>query len=500
MEQPLYQSSGDTPIVTPDPPASPPPPVQGQVPPPPPVVSPLPPSSSIATPTSPPSRGGFSLGKVFTVLGILLAIVLILALAYSLFGKNSPVLKSEATLTYWGLWESDSTMQNLIAEFESQNPKIKVNYVQQNHTEYRERLQTALKNDRGPDIYRIHNTWVPMFRDFLQPLPVDVYSPADFSATFYPVANKDARLGANLVAIPLGMDNLVMYVNDSLLSETGLTVPKTWDELKIAAVAIAKCSTANNKCTPGARVLTAGAALGSTFNIDHWQEIVALLMLQNNVSLDNPGGASTQASQDVINYFNSFVQEIHVWDPNLTTSTNLFASGKAGIIFAPSWRALEILSINPNLKFSTHPVPQPPLDPAKNEQPIAYATYWMEAVNNKSKHSSQAWAFLKFLSQAENQQKLFASAVQQKRAFGEPYSRIDLSGQAINQPYVGSVISQLPYSNSWYLASFTHDGVSGINTRLSDFFAKLINGQESLPNSGAAIGQILAEYGLAGSQ
>jgi len=497
MDQTLYQSSGD----------APPPPSEGTTttpevsvsgaappPPPPPISITPPPAASVVTITPPPKPP--KTGKIFMFLGIALALCLIVALIYSIFNKVNP-LSTHSTITYWGLWEPEPVMKDLIAEFEKSHPRVKISYQQQNQNEYRERLQSALIQGRGPDIFRFHNTWTPMFRNYLQAVPTDIYSSSEFSDTFYPVANKDAMLGANLMAIPLETDNLVMFVNDALFAQAGIAIPKTWDELKLAAVAIARCSTPDGKCYPGARVLTAGAALGSTGNVDHWEELLALLMLQNNVNLNNPGGASNQAASDVINYFNSYVQQSHVWDPNLPTSTILFASGKVGIIFAPSWKALDIIGANSSLKFSAHPVPQLPVDPNQNEQPIAYATYWLEGVNNKSKAGPEAWAFLKFLTTPENQQKLYQSAVATGRPFGEPYSRKDLASQITNTPYLGAAISQLPISKSWYLASFTHDGPTGINTRLSEYYAKLISGLEPLPSSGTAIAKILSDYGLA---
>ena len=495
MEQPLYQSSGD---------AAPPPSenltsvpevtVSNSPPPPPPPISNISSAPSINNLVSPPPSS--KTGKIFMFLGIGLAICLIAALVYSLITKSNP-LKTQVVVTYWGLWEPETVMRNLIIEYEKTHPKVKIAYIQQNASEYRERLQTKLNQGQGPDIFRIHNTWVPMFRNYLQSVPADIYSASDFSTTFYPVANKDARLGANLVAIPLETDNLVMFTNDTLFSQYSLAIPKNWDELRLAALAIARCSTPEGKCFVGSRVLTAGVALGSTVNVDHWEEILGLLMLQNNVNLNNPALPQPQPAQDVINYFTSFTNQYGVWEPNLPTSTMLFASGKLGIMFAPSWRALDIMAANPDLKFSTHPVPQTPIDPTKQETPIAYATYWLEGVNSKSKSSAEAWAFLKFITSSENQQKLYSAIVAEKRPFGEPYSRVDLSGQIINAPYIGATIQQLPYSTSWYLASFTHDGPTGINTRLSEFYAKLIAGQEQMAGSGVVIAKILGDYGLA---
>src|SRR3989344_8224493 len=76
--------------------------------------------------------------------------------------KNQPI-----ELTYWGLWEPTSVMQPLIDEYQTTNPNVKITYIFQSPREYRERLQNALSQAKGPDIFRIHNSWIPMFKSQL---------------------------------------------------------------------------------------------------------------------------------------------------------------------------------------------------------------------------------------------------------------------------------------------------------------------------------------------
>ena len=105
--------------------------------------------------------------------GIVLAAVVALAVTKLPAVKNK---KAEpVTITYWGLWEPESVMRPIIADFEAANPTIKINYIFQSQREYRERLQNALAAKKGPDVFRIHNTWVPMFRSDLAPIPAEVY-------------------------------------------------------------------------------------------------------------------------------------------------------------------------------------------------------------------------------------------------------------------------------------------------------------------------------------
>jgi ABC-type glycerol-3-phosphate transport system substrate-binding protein len=218
--------------------------------------------------------------------------------------------------------------------------------------------------------------------------------------------------------------------------------------------------------------------------------------MQNNVNF-NSIGTSQKALEDAVNYYTDFENLYHIWDSVLPSSTNQFANGKVGIYFGPSWRVFDIKKINPNLKFSLHPIPQLPLDPLRKEQPITWASYWAEAVNTKSTHSKEAWDFIKFISNKENLPKFHQASIASGREFGEPYSRQDLADQIKNNSYMGAIVEQAPYARSWYLSSFTHDGPSGINTKLSTLFTDYLKRKKDTNAFATELNQVLSEYGLA---
>jgi len=428
---------------------------------------------------------------------LLIGLILIgIAAAAFYFITNRTSEPKQITLTYWGLWEPESVMSPILREYEASHPNIKIDYQMQSHQEYRERLQTALTKGSGPDIFRIHNTWVPMFKTHLSSIPPEVYSSSDFDSTFYPTAKNDLRVGSTYVGIPLEFDGLAMFVNEQLLTNSGQSVPQNWDDLYTVASAMAQCESEDGTCTKGGRILIAGAAMGGTDNVDHWQDIVSILMLQNRVNLANPKLPKANAAQDVVDYYNSFSKSIHVWDTSLPSSTDQFASGKLGIYFAPSWRIFDIQAINKDLKFKVYPLPQVALDESRNEKPITWATYWAETVNKKSPYAKESWELLKYLSSPEILTQMHKNAVGPERSFGEPYGRKDLSAELTDSPFMGAFISQAPSAQSWYLASFTHDGPSGINTRLSESFSKFVNGTASIDILAQEVGKTLSDYGI----
>ena len=459
-----------------------------------------PPPSKPPTPLpSPSQRPKSPLGTIVPFVVVILLLVagfFIVRAILNLIKKPVPV-----TLTYWGLWEPESVIKPLIDEYQAANPNVKISYIYQSPREYRERLQNALSQGRGPDIFRIHNSWVPMFKSDLDPVPPEAYSASEFESVFYPTTKSDLRLAGSYMAVPLEFDGLAMYVNDDLLDKSGQTVPENWEDLRTVAKAISVCDSQDGTCSAGDRVLISGAALGTADNVDHWQDILAVMMLQNNVNLNAPTG---QSAEDTLSFYTVFTRSDHVWDSTLPNSTSAFAGGKVGIYFAPSWRVFDIQSTNPQLKFSVHPLPQLPIDPTRGEKLVTWASYWAEGVNKKSPLTKQAWDFIKFLSSKESLQKLYQQAVASGRAFGEPYSRVDMAGSLASSPYVGPYISQAATARSWYIASSTYDGATGINSRLSVYFADAVNGinqgrspSEAVKTLSAGVNQVLSQYGLA---
>lgn len=463
-----------------------------------------PPVSGAGTPVAPTPLSSAAPPRRFPLSFVLIfgAIVGILLLGFLLGPKLIGLLKKPepVTLTYWGLWEAEPIIRPLIEEYQASHPLVRINYVFQSHREYRERLQNALAADKGPDIFRIHNTWVPMFKGDLSPVPPQVYSAADFESIFYPAAKADLRVGGNYVAVPLEIDGLAMFVNTELLSQANQSVPTTWSDLRRQAVEYSVCDSEDGRCAGGDKILTSWVALGTTDNVDHWQDVLAVLMLQNNVNLNSPSG---KAVEDTLQYYTNFNRVDHVWDSTLPSSTQAFATGKLAVYFAPSWRVFDILAISPNLKFEVHPLPQLPIDPDRGEKPVTWASYWAEGVNKKSPNAQQAWDFVKFMSSPETLQKLYTSASAAGRAFGEPYGRKDQADLIKDAPYVGAYITQAPHARSWYMASFTHDGPSGINSRLTVYFANTVNAinqgtsvSEAVKTLNSGVNQVLSQYGL----
>ena len=431
-----------------------------------------------------PRRG---VKKIFTFLVVLLVVLFLVVGGYVLLKKvrsGLPGVQSEVTLNYWGLWEPEEVMRGIILDWEKDHPKIKVEYQQHSSREYRERLQSALARDEGPDIFRFHLTWTPMLKNELEPVPASVISASQFEASFYPVVAVHLRSGTDFLGLPLMVDTLSLFYNEDLFQAAGKKPPNSWEELRQLAVDLTVRDDSG-------QIQVAGVALGTTGNVDHWSDILGLMMLQNGADLNNPVGSF---AQDALKFYTLFNTVDRVWDATLPSSTLAFASSKVAMYFGPSWRIFDIEAANPNLNFKVIPVPQLP------GQEIAWASFWVEGVAKKSEHHQEAWEFLNFLSSPATLEKLYQTQ-SNLRFFGELYPRVEMADKLKADPLLAPFVEQMSKAHSWYLCSDTFD--NGINDKIIKNYQDAVNAvnagqapEKALDTAALGVAQTLSAYGL----
>lgn len=349
------------------------------------------------------------------------------------------------SITVWGLWEPESVMEPIITAFETANPNIKVEYTQKSFSQYSTNLFTRLSKGSSdgnpvPDVVMIHNTWTPKYKSYLYPAPATSISSTSYKTVFYPESYNSFVIDGKVYAAPVGIDGLVMYYNKKHLSAIGIdTPPDNWDEF----IEVAKKLT---KADSNGKITQAGAALGGS-NIMHSSEIMLALMLQNGVDVSpNSSGIVELKGEEVTTAFNfyiDFVKTHKVWSPTSRTDLDMFMSDKVSIMFAPSWRAFDIINGSPQLDFGIAPFPQIP-----NNDPVYLATYWAMAVPSTAENPNEAWKFISYATESA-QLKELNKAGSSVRAFGQIYPRQDMASLLKGDPYAGAIVSSAPHMYSW---------------------------------------------------
>ncbi len=430
------------------------------------------------------------------IIVIVLALAVVLGVAFWKFAPSFFAVKEEPnkaiTLTMYGLWESEDLIKPSIEAYTKLHPNVTIKYELNRSTNFRTKVQTKISNNEGPDIFIIHNSWLPMFLKpgLVAPMPANLLSYADFTKSFNPIVKETLSAGGQIYALPRGIDGLALYYNSEILDNAGVQVPKNWAELANAAATLTVIDEQN-------KIQTAGIAMGTTNNVDNWSDILGLLFLQMpGASLEKPNSA---LGAEVLQFYTDFTKGNitggkRVWDKTMSSSTEEFARGRLAFYIAPSWRASELRQRNPQLKFGIAPVPQLP-----NQPQVGWGTFWAYAVSSTSVNQVEAWDFIKFLVSLDSQKLLYQTA-SSGRLFGLPYSQVELQKEVTGDPYVGPFVNQAQFYKSWYLNSGTFD--QGINDNIIKYYEDGINGiinEEKSPEGvldtiEKGVEQVLGEY------
>lgn len=370
-------------------------------------------------------------------------------------GKGQP---QPITLNYWGLWEKNEVLQGMIDEYQRAHPGITINYTLRDPKDHFQTVRSRLTSNSPPDIVRVHVSWVPFLIKNLAPLPKEVMEVSVYEDTFYPINKKMAFSDNRYHALPLEVDGLALIYNADLFAQAGLNEPPaTWDKFREDARLLTKKDGQGN-------LLQAGAALGWAKNVDHFSDILGLMFAQNGVTFEDalgkvkfhqsfsPDGRNLAA--EALTFYSLFASSEKSWDPTWENSTLAFANGKVAMILVPSFQIFNILNHKPNLNLKVAPAPQ--LPGTSTSSAVNWGSFWVEVVPKKSPNAREAWRFLKFLTEKETLTTFYRTA-SQLRAFGEPYSRMDLAETLSGDQYTAAYANQGKTYTTWYLNDATYD-------------------------------------------
>lgn len=371
------------------------------------------------------------------VFASLCAIVLLSA---GCFGGGGGGASEDVILNVWMTFEDSENLSPLLQGYQDQYPNVQIVYTKKNVENYENDLLNALASGTGPDVFAIHNSWLPKYMDKAMALPAE-YTDNTFNYTVYKdsfvdTVVRDFTKDNQIYGVALSVDSLALYYNKDLLGSSGIaTPPKTWSELESHVQRI-KRSDSTGYFT------RSGVAMGTSANVNRAVDILYLLMLQQGVvpydadglrptfadTVDR-GGESFSPGQAALQFYTSFANPTtnnYNWNSRSDYSIDAFANGRAAFLLSYSYTRDTIKSKAPNLNFDVAPVPQPNLD----DPQVNFANYWGVVVSKQSKYYDYAWDFLKFISSRDMLDVYYA---QHKL----PSSRKDLIEMQIQDPEIG---------------------------------------------------------------
>jgi multiple sugar transport system substrate-binding protein len=381
------------------------------------------------------------------VVGLL--IIIVGALLFSSGNKPAPAPALQPVeLIWWKPFEDSASVNELINAFQTANKGMTIRYVKKDIVTYEDELIRALAAGNGPDIFSIHNDWLPQHWDKITPAPSAIFTEKQFKDTFLDVVGTDFFKEGKVYAAPLSVDALALYYNKDILNSAGYPEPpKTWEEVKSAVQKISK-QDVNGDFT------YSGVAMGLASNVNRAVDVLNLLMLQNGtdfynsvtgaVGFDQPKdaeeGGKYNPSAVALEFYTQFAdpaKRTYTWNAKANNSVDAFSQNKLGMMLSYAYMRERIIQKSPSLNWDVAPVPQITKDGLKYN----IANYWGEAVaktknweaTNPEKLDSKqlaAWNFIKFITSKENLDKYYA-----KKKL--PASRKDMIQDQLNDTEIG---------------------------------------------------------------
>jgi multiple sugar transport system substrate-binding protein len=395
-------------------------------------------------------------------IAILLFLTVVLVLGNIGGGSTERVI-----LEFWGVFDESSAFAKSVRLFEAQNPNIKVIYTKLAFEDYERNVVSALAANSGPDLWMIHNTWLPKHADKLQPLPAQIAGEKnasmtlkEFKDTFVDVAYQDLVRGGKIYSMPLYVDTLALYYNKDMLNSAGFaTPPDTWGDFNNVIKAVTRQNGAGN-------IIQSGAALGTARNVNRSTDILENLMIQSGVQMTSDDGTSATFTRSVDNqavgeialqYYTDFAnpqKEVYTWNDSQHYSVDAFAEGSTAMMFNYSHYVPLLKDKASRLNFAVAPMPQ--LSQLNN---ATFASYWTPAVSLNSKHADAAWKFITFMAQKQNS---LDYVTETKR----PGARRDIIALQQSDLDLGVFASQALTAKSWLQID---------NTAIESIFADMID-------------------------
>ncbi len=375
---------------------------------------------------------------------LLILVIFMVILASPIFANGSKEASSsenEVTkIVYWQYYyeTKKNLMDELIKEFEKQNPDIKV--VQQTfpYENYNTKVASSVPSGKGPNVINLYYGWLPNYikSGYLQPLPKDMFNYKEIEDEFLQLVNA-AKFDDKYYALPTAVRSLALFWNKDLFKEAGLdpeNPPKTIEEL----VEYAKKLT---KTDAGGNYLQTGVTLELRAQVHHWLREV-LIRQFGGAPYSEDGTKVTynnKAGYDALKFLTDLQLVEKVGMPNfMTNDVTAFKSGAMGMTIDGSFR-LGTLDKIPELNYGVTEIP------VLNGEKFNFASFWANGITKftEGKELEASVRFLKYLTSEEVMGKWL-------KAIGELPAKKSLvsNPEYENHPKYGPFIKGLSYANA----------------------------------------------------
>jgi len=301
--------------------------------------------------------------------------------------------------------DTQGFLDRLIAEFEAQNPDLKIlrDVGPHSSTEFHDLLAQKFKNrDRAMDVFFMDVIWPAEFASAGWALPLDRFFPRDAQKQFLPAAIRANTYGGAIYGVPLFIDAGLLYYRKDLLQKYHFPAPRTWPEL----VEQAKTIVAGEK--------DAGLT-GFSGQFKQYEGLVCDMMeyiLSNNGALWDEarlsGALRSAAAEEAVRFVRDrIIGEIShrgVLAYQEPESLALFSEGRA--VFHRNWPYAWAEANDGSKSKIAGRVGMTPLPAFSGGASAAALGGWQLGISRYSRQPELAWRFVEFMTRAETQKRV----------------------------------------------------------------------------------------------
>ena len=325
----------------------------------------------------------------------------LLALALGLAGCAAPPRSAITTLRFWAMGREGEVAPELIAQFERENPTIRVRVQQIPWSAAHEKFLTAFVGNATPDVAQLGNTWISELAALkaLEPLDRWIAASAVPVEGYFPGIWDSNVVDGRVYGVPWYVDTRLLFYRRDLFARAGYPrMPQRWDEFRAALLAVRRQS--GGKTYPlflppneYEQLLAFGLQAGSPLLADH----------------DTRGAFSQPEFRRAFAFYLSLYRDELAPPLRNNEIANLyqeFARGYFAAFITGPWNLGECQRrLPPELQdaWATAPLP----GPEGPESGVSLAGGSSLVVFRRSRHVAEAWRLIEFLSRPEQQLRFY---------------------------------------------------------------------------------------------
>lgn len=404
----------------------------------------------------------------------MMAVTILLAMVLSFAGAQGKV-----TIRFFHRWPMEprfSYFNQVVAEFEKQNPNIKIEMDSVVNDSYKEKIRVLISSNDVPDVF---TSWSDSFAYNLvksgrvKPLNDLLAKDKAFATSFIQSQIKPFTFDGKTYGLPLTIDGKVFVYNKDIFSKAGITkIPATFDEL-LATLDTLKAKGYSVPLLEG---------LSDAWAISHYQGTMIQRYLAPEVlakDFNEATGEFTDPGYKVV--LERFQKLVSYMGPNATSLThtevrNQFIAGRLPLIYLQlaEFSYIQASKTKPDYGYFNFPAF------ADGKGDAGYLTGAPEGfmMSTTSKNPEAAEKFYKFLLSKENMIKFVKDV-------GAPVAVIGAVNKDNSYP---QLIDAIDLINSVKGATPWFD--NAVNIKIADAFMR---GSQAVASGGKTIDQVIAD-------